>query len=174
MPRRKRGARAAETRTDSSSRLRHGGRGRDGGVHIGGEAAAQGCRGGHDRHRRGRAGAGRGAVSPIPRGSRRSPVLLLLDSTRATTAHARRTRGNTPNMPPRWAAYVRKHNKLADFAAKLLMAAHESGAVWMLENPADCGNPEGVAYTGTVSAPMPPYGATRVRARWWRRLTRTH
>eukprot|EP00965_Chrysotila_dentata_P196027 6177341-Pleurochrysis_carterae.AAC.2 len=43
-------------------------------------------------------------------------------------------------MPRKWARYVAKHNRLAAFAAELVLAAHEAKVPWMLENPADCGD----------------------------------
>ena len=42
-------------------------------------------------------------------------------------------------MPPEWAAYVRKHNKLADFTARLLDAARAAAVPMAVENPADRG-----------------------------------
>eukprot|EP00965_Chrysotila_dentata_P161560 5336253-Pleurochrysis_carterae.AAC.1 len=41
---------------------------------------------------------------------------------------------------------MRKHNALADFTAALVRAAHSAGASWMVENPAVCGDPTGVAW----------------------------
>ena len=47
-----------------------------------------------------------------------------------------RPRGVDP-MPAEWAAYVSKHNKIADFSISVLNACDESNIPWGLENPAD-------------------------------------
>eukprot|EP00965_Chrysotila_dentata_P134562 4450939-Pleurochrysis_carterae.AAC.1 len=47
--------------------------------------------------------------------------------------------------PARWKRFLEKHNALADVAASLSEAAHAVGAVWMIENPADCGDEGGAA-----------------------------
>ena len=40
-------------------------------------------------------------------------------------------------MPAEWAAYVAKHNKIADFSISVLNACDEANVPWGLENPAD-------------------------------------
>ena len=42
-------------------------------------------------------------------------------------------------MPPEWAAYVRKHNRLAAFTAELMRAATAARVPFACENPADRG-----------------------------------
>eukprot|EP00965_Chrysotila_dentata_P184460 6089449-Pleurochrysis_carterae.AAC.5 len=49
-------------------------------------------------------------------------------------------------MRAKWAAYMRRHNMLADFAARLVGAAEEAGTPWLVENPADCGDRGGVTW----------------------------
>eukprot|EP00964_Phaeocystis_antarctica_P049799 scaffold28844_cov77-Phaeocystis_antarctica.AAC.1 len=43
------------------------------------------------------------------------------------------------HAPPEWHAYLRKHNELAAWTAQLARAAHDAGALWAIENPADRG-----------------------------------
>eukprot|EP00965_Chrysotila_dentata_P057038 1892190-Pleurochrysis_carterae.AAC.1 len=61
-------------------------------------------------------------------------------------------------MPARWTAYMRKHNTLADFTARLVTAAHGAGTPWMVENPADCGEVGGMAWWPSFASP--PCGCT--------------
>ena len=42
-------------------------------------------------------------------------------------------------VPAEWRAYVAKHNRLTAFTAAALRAAHDVGALWAMENPADRG-----------------------------------
>eukprot|EP00965_Chrysotila_dentata_P139094 4599715-Pleurochrysis_carterae.AAC.1 len=49
-------------------------------------------------------------------------------------------------MPRRWVRYVRKHNRLAAFTARLILAAHGADVPWAVENPADCGDASGPAW----------------------------
>eukprot|EP00965_Chrysotila_dentata_P057835 1917564-Pleurochrysis_carterae.AAC.1 len=39
-----------------------------------------------------------------------------------------------------------KHNALAGFTASLVQPADDAGAAWAVENPADCGDPDGAAW----------------------------
>ena len=48
-------------------------------------------------------------------------------------------------------AYLHKHNGLADFAARACAVADAVGAVWMLENPADRGDPLSPAFWARFS-----------------------
>ena len=48
-------------------------------------------------------------------------------------------RGVIP-MYPEWAAYVSKHNRLADISAEIMEACTDAGIPWALENPADRGD----------------------------------
>eukprot|EP00965_Chrysotila_dentata_P115820 3828511-Pleurochrysis_carterae.AAC.3 len=57
--------------------------------------------------------------------------------------------------PSGWAHYVRKHNKLADFTGRLLREAQGAGACWMVENPADCGDPSSEAWWPRFSTHAP-------------------
>lgn len=52
---------------------------------------------------------------------------------------SRRQKEGLANAPPEWAAYLRKHNELAQWTTELALAAHQAGAIWALENPADRG-----------------------------------
>ena len=52
----------------------------------------------------------------------------------------RRQPDGLANAPPEWRAYLAKHNGLARWTAELIAAAHEAGAAWALENPADRGD----------------------------------
>eukprot|EP00965_Chrysotila_dentata_P071367 2358703-Pleurochrysis_carterae.AAC.1 len=49
-------------------------------------------------------------------------------------------------VPEEWARYLRKHNALANFAARMVAAAGAADTPWALENPADYGDREGVAW----------------------------
>ena len=59
---------------------------------------------------------------------------------------SRRQKEGLRNAPPEWAAYLRKHNELAQWTAQLAQAAHQAGAVWAIENPADRGRRDSPAY----------------------------
>ena len=50
------------------------------------------------------------------------------------------------NAPPEWSAYLRKHNELAEWTVRLARAAHEAGALWAVENPADRGDESSPAH----------------------------
>lgn len=52
---------------------------------------------------------------------------------------ARRMPAGHHHVPPEWHAYLRKHNELAAWTAQLARAAHDAGALWAIENPADRG-----------------------------------
>eukprot|EP00965_Chrysotila_dentata_P243544 6205473-Pleurochrysis_carterae.AAC.1 len=41
---------------------------------------------------------------------------------------------------------MEKHNALAAFTAELIVAAQSADAMWMVENPADCGDADGLAW----------------------------
>ena len=58
----------------------------------------------------------------------------------------RRWAAGLPNAPQEWRAYLRKHNELAAWAVRLARAAHDAGALWAIENPADRGVPGSPAY----------------------------
>ena len=59
---------------------------------------------------------------------------------------SRRQKEGLHNAPPEWAAYLRKHNELAQWTAQLAQAAHQAGAIWAIENPADRGRNGSPAY----------------------------
>jgi len=44
-------------------------------------------------------------------------------------------------LPPRERGYLRKHNALVEFSAKVALAAFEAGATFVIENPPDRGRP---------------------------------
>lgn len=44
-------------------------------------------------------------------------------------------RGIRP-LPRAWHDYILRHNKLADFSASCILAAHDAGVPWAIENPA--------------------------------------
>ena len=49
-------------------------------------------------------------------------------------------------MPEGWQDFVDYHNKLADFAARLMWAAGEAGVPFAVEQPADRGDDQSIAY----------------------------
>ena len=52
---------------------------------------------------------------------------------------SRRQPAGLANAPDEWKAYLRKHNELAAWTTRLAQAAHDAGALWAVENPADRG-----------------------------------
>eukprot|EP00965_Chrysotila_dentata_P163966 5413573-Pleurochrysis_carterae.AAC.1 len=58
---------------------------------------------------------------------------------------------------------MRKHNRLADFAAQLVRAAHRVGVPWFVENLADCGEAGSAAWWSafTSHAPLSLYPPVR-------------
>ena len=52
---------------------------------------------------------------------------------------SRRHPEGTPTTTASWAAYLAKHNRLAEWTARLIEAAGAAGVPWALENPADRG-----------------------------------
>eukprot|EP00965_Chrysotila_dentata_P235941 6201047-Pleurochrysis_carterae.AAC.1 len=70
--------------------------------------------------------------------------------------------GVTPALK-RWARYLAKHNTLARFTADMMLAADEAGAVWAVENPADCGDPSGVAWWPKFASHAPLWVFPAVR-----------
>eukprot|EP00965_Chrysotila_dentata_P026854 891245-Pleurochrysis_carterae.AAC.1 len=69
----------------------------------------------------------------------------------------------TQPVPPEWAQYLRRHNTLADVTARLVRAADAAGCAWMVENPADCGDPGSVAYWPRFSSHAPLWCYPRIR-----------
>ena len=59
---------------------------------------------------------------------------------------SRRQPTGLANAPHEWRAYLRKHNELAAWTARLLEAAETAGALWACENPADRGKRGSPAY----------------------------
>jgi hypothetical protein len=59
---------------------------------------------------------------------------------------SRRNPLGLPSAPAEWQAYLSKHNRLAQFTARLVAAADAAGAAWMVENPADRGDRESPAW----------------------------
>ena len=60
-----------------------------------------------------------------------------------------RSRGDVrgeSTAPAEWRAYLDKHNRLADFTAAALAAAHAVGSLWLAENPADRSDADSPAY----------------------------
>ncbi len=59
---------------------------------------------------------------------------------------SRRQPEGLANAPAEWRAYLKKHNELAAWTARLLRVAHDAGVEWATENPADRGQHGGAAY----------------------------
>eukprot|EP00965_Chrysotila_dentata_P038971 1295013-Pleurochrysis_carterae.AAC.1 len=57
-----------------------------------------------------------------------------------------------------------KHNALAAFSAELAETAHAAGIAWMIENPADCGDPDGAAWWPRFRDHAPLWQLPRMRA----------
>ena len=53
---------------------------------------------------------------------------------------ARRSPLGIAAVPERWQRYLLKHNRLANYSARLVEAAAEAGVAWAVENPADRGD----------------------------------
>ena len=52
--------------------------------------------------------------------------------------------GGAPQRPPEWRNYLERHNGFAAFTADLVLAAHQAGVPWAIENPVDRADEAGV------------------------------
>jgi hypothetical protein len=67
-----------------------------------------------------------------------------------------------PSLPAEWLAYVLHDNACFEFMAELALAVYESGGEFIIENPADLGDPESPVYrpacaeapSGFITPPM--------------------
>ena len=59
---------------------------------------------------------------------------------------SRRQAAGLRDVPAEWQAYLRKHNEIAAWTARLAWAAHDAGVLWAIENPADRGLRESPAF----------------------------
>jgi hypothetical protein len=70
------------------------------------------------------------------------------------------------NLPPEWVAYVLHDNECYSFMAELALPVYEAGGEFVIENPADLGDPESPIYRPScANAPScfvtPPFVALR-------------
>ena len=58
-------------------------------------------------------------------------------------------------LPARERGYLRKHNVLVEFSARVALAAFEAGATFVIENPPDRGQPESHLFRWTARQHAP-------------------
>ena len=73
----------------------------------------------------------------------------------APQLRSRRRPEGVEAVPPEWAAYLAKHNRLADWSAEVAVAALGAGAAFAIENPADRGERDSPAFWGKFADHAP-------------------